>query len=320
MKPIFLYKDNERSRQGIVFLLLGILTILLFISDLVFGSIQLSFRDIFFPQNTDTIHREILLNFRLPRALTAVFTGAALATAGLLMQTLFLNPLAGPYVLGVSSGASLGVALFVMATGFLPAGLVSSGWGTTGAAVIGALAVLFVVLGISFKIRESVSLLIIGMMFGSITGAFVSILQNYSNPDAIKLFIVWTFGSLSAVTWSQLQIMIPLLSVGLLLAFSLQKNLNSLLLGENYAKGLGISILRSRLFVILATGILAVASTAFTGPIGFIGIAVPHLARGIFQTSTTRLFYRLLLRAVHLSYCFVTLSLKSALMQFLSML
>ena len=269
--------------KSLLLVILSLLTIVLFFSDLVFGSVEISYKELFAPENA--IHREILMNFRLPKAATALLVGASLAVAGLLMQTLFLNPLAGPYVLGVGSGASLGVALFLMASGILPVSVAYSGWGIITAAVAGALLVLLAVLAVSFRIRNSVSLLIVGMMFGSMTGSIVSVLQNYSNPDAVKLFVVWTFGSLSSVTWEQMQVMLPLLLAGLLLTFLLQKRLNSFLLGENYARGLGVSVAGTRFLIIAATGILAGAATAFTGPIAFVGIAVPHLARGIFKTS-----------------------------------
>ena len=277
----------KKARSTYLFILLLLLTIVLFLSDLVFGSVSLSFGDLFSGENE--IHREILMNFRLPKAVTALLVGAALAVAGLLMQTLFLNPLAGPYVLGISSGASLGVALFLMASSVLPISVLGSAWGIIAAAVAGALFVLLAVLAVSFRIRNSVSLLIVGMMFGSMTGSLVSVLQNYSNPDAVKLFVVWTFGSLASVTWSQMQVMLPLLLAGFFIAFILQKRLNSFLLGENYARGLGVSVASTRFLIIAATGILAGAATAFTGPIAFVGIAVPHLARGLFKTSDHRI-------------------------------
>lgn len=265
---------------------------MLFLSDLIFGSIKIPLSEVFtvFGGTHDrTLNSEILLNFRLPKAITAVLAGASLSVAGLLMQTLFRNPLADPYILGVSSGASLGVALITMASGILPVMLVNSGWAMIIAAVIGAALILLLVVGVSFHIRNSVSLLIVGIMFGTIAGSVVSVLQNFSNPDAIKLFVMWTFGSLSSVTWTYMQVLLPVSFLGLIMAFLLQKKLDGLLLGENYARGLGISIVKTRFFVVIATGLLAGGITAFTGPIAFVGVAIPHIARGLFKTSSHKI-------------------------------
>jgi iron complex transport system permease protein len=281
-----------QSRNFLLFSFLSLLLLGLFLADLAWGSIRIPIGDVlsvFTGRGADGINSEILLNFRLPKAITAVLAGASLSVAGLMMQTLFRNPLADPYILGVSSGASLGVALITMASALLPAMLVHSGWAMILAAVIGAGLVLLLVVGVSFKIQNAVSLLIVGIMFGTIAGSIVSVLQNFSNPDAIKLFVLWTFGSLSAVTWSYMQVLVPVCLVGLAMAFALQKRLNGLLLGENYARGLGVSIIRTRLLIVIATGLLAGGITAFTGPIAFVGVAIPHIARGIFRTSNHRI-------------------------------
>jgi len=153
------------------------------------------------------------------------------------------------------------------------------------AAVIGAALVLLLVVGVSFRIQNAVSLLIVGIMFGTIAGSIVSVLQNFSNPDAIKLFVMWTFGSLSAVTWTYMQVLLPVSLIGIGMAFFLQKRLDGLLLGENYARGLGVPIIQTRFLIVIATGLLAGGITAFTGPIAFVGVAIPHIARGIFRTS-----------------------------------
>lgn len=277
-----------KSRPLILFLLLSLLTLGLFFADLAWGSIPISLREIvnvFIGKGANGINSEILLNFRLPKAITAVLAGASLSVAGLMMQTLFRNSLADPYILGVSSGASLGVALVMMAASILPVAFVSSGWALIVAAIIGASVVLVLVVGVSFKVHNAVSLLIVGLMFGTIAGSLVSVLQNFSNPDAIKLFVMWTFGSLSAVTWSYMQVLLPVVLVGISMAFLLQKRLDGLLLGENYARGLGISIQQTRFLIVLATGLLAGGITAFTGPIAFVGVAIPHIARGLFRTS-----------------------------------
>lgn len=274
-----------RHRSIILFILLALTTALLFFADVLFGSVRLPLDAIF---SGEAKYHEIIYNFRLPKAITAVVTGAAISVAGLLMQTLFRNPLAGPYVLGVSSGASLGVALFLMGGTLLPAALTESGWGLIISATTGATLILIVVLAASFRIRGSASLLIVGMMFGQIAGSLVTILQNASDPDSLKLFVVWTFGSLSAVSWKYMMVMIPITVIGFAAAFSIQKPLNGLLLGENYAQGLGISVVRTRIVIIIAVALLAGATTAFTGPIAFIGIAVPHIVRGLFRTSDHR--------------------------------
>jgi len=225
---------------------------------------------------------------RLPKAVTAILAGAALSVSGLIMQTLFRNPLAGPYTLGVSSGASLGVALLTM----LSSAVFSFQYSVFSlpiAACLGATLVLLLVLAVSRRVTNNVSLLIVGLMFGSIAGALVSLLQNFANPDALKLFIVWTLGSLSSVSWGDMQLLIPILLLGTLFVLLALKPLNGLLLGEDYARGLGIHVSRTRLYIVLATGLLAGGVTAFCGPIAFIGVAVPHIARGIFSTSNHRI-------------------------------
>ena len=231
------------------------------------------------------MEQNILHSIRLPKAITAVLSGAALSVSGLIMQTLFRNPLAGPYTLGVSSGASLGVAFLTMIS---VSSFQLSAVSLPIAACIGATLVLLLVLAVSRKVTSNVSLLIIGMMFGSIAGALLRLLQNFANPDALKLFIVWTLGSLSSVGWSDMQLMIPVLVIGALFVLLAIKPLNGLLLGEDYARGLGINVERTRLYIVLATGLLAGGVTAFCGPIAFIGVAVPHIARGIFKTSNHR--------------------------------
>ena len=281
---------SKKTYRLFIPLLIG--TAFLFLLDLVIGSIRIPFSEIiniFTGNNADPIHTEILLNFRVPKAISAILAGASLSVAGLLMQTLFRNPLADPYILGVSSGASLGVAITMMSASLLPAFWINSGWGVIASAIIGAALVLLLVIGVSYKLHNAVSLLIVGIMFGTIASSIVSILQNFSNPDAIKLYVLWTFGSLSAVSRENLQMLIPIIGAGLLLAFFLHKKSDGLLLGENYARGLGINIRSTRILMVLATGILAGSITAFTGPIAFVGVAVPHIARGIFKTSVHKI-------------------------------
>ena len=272
--------------KNLKFILLLLVTAILFVTDIAYGSVRIPLSELF---SNNELYHNIIYNFRLPKALTALITGAAISVAGLIMQTLFRNPLAGPYVLGVSSGASLGVAIFILAGGILPAAFIESGWGLVISATLGAILVLMMVLAVSLRVRQAVSLLIVGIMFGQLSGSLVTILQNSSDPDSLKLFVVWTFGSLSAVTWNYMWVMLPIVVVGLAIVFAIQKPLNALLLGENYAQGLGVNTSRTRLLIIIAIALLAGATTAFTGPIAFIGMAVPHLVRGLLKTSNHQL-------------------------------
>lgn len=233
----------------------------------------------------DTIW-QILVDFRLPRALTAGITGAGLGISGLMMQTLFRNPLAGPFVLGISSGASLGVALLILSTsgfGSYFFSLANSGWSTIIAASAGASLVLFGVLIISKKMQNTVSLLIVGIMIGSLTGAVVSALQYFSDADQIQQYLLWTFGSLGKVTWSDMQYFGPIVLISLMLTLFLPKMLNTFLLGDEYASSMGIDLKRSRTILVIITSLLAGSITAFCGPIAFIGLASPHIARMIIK-------------------------------------
>lgn len=275
----------DRSRDGLLFSMLFISLGLLLVADLVFGSINIPFDEflnILGGKHSDESYREILLNYRLPKAITAIIAGTALSVSGLLMQTLFRNPLAGPDLLGINSGAGLGVALVTMLASGSMLGLGS--WGLVTSAILGAVAVLLLVLLTSVKVPDLVSLLIVGMMFGYIGSALVSVIQNFSNPDTLKIFVVWTFGSLSAVSWSMMPALCIVTGVGILMSFFLTKPLNAMLLGEEYAKGLGVSTGKTRLAIIVATALLAGGVTAFAGPVTFIGVTVPHMARGIFKS------------------------------------
>ncbi|MDR2860064.1 MAG: iron ABC transporter permease [Mediterranea sp.] len=289
------------------FIVLIALFMAAFIADILLGSVSLSWHEtwnVLTGNSENNIYREIILNHRLPKAITAILAGAALSAAGVLMQTLFHNPLAGPDVLGITSGASLGVALLTLGSSFLPFWIIG-GWGQTIAAVAGAAGVLLLVVVVSVKIPHTVSMLIIGMMFGSFAGAIVSILQSISNPDTLKLFVTWTFGSLSAVGWEYMWVMAPVIMGGLFMSFLLQKQLNILLLGKNYAGGLGVSVSRLRLQIILVTALLAGTSTAFTGPIAFVGITMPHVARSLFRTANHRIILpaAILCSAIVMSVC-----------------
>jgi len=230
----------------------------------------------------------IILEYRLPKAFTAILVGSGLALSGLLMQTLFRNPLAGPYVLGLSSGASLGVALVIMGSslfGGIAAGLFLSKWTLVIASSLGSFLVLLAILGASFKIKDTMALLIIGLMFASLTSAVVSVLSYFSPSQQLQQYIFWSFGSLGNLSWTEVGILFLFWLSGIILSIFCIKNLNSLLLGEQYAKSLGTNLKQNRFLVIFATSLLAGSITAFAGPIAFIGLAVPHLVRQIIPSS-----------------------------------
>ena len=270
------------NRNTVIFILLTAFLVVLFAVDICSGSIWLSP----FGSSLSALEKQILIDIRIPKALTAIIAGIALSIAGLMMQTLFRNPLAGPYTLGISSGATLGVALITMYSVLLTT--MHTALLLPLAACIGATLVLLLVVAVSKRVTSNVSLLIVGMMFGSIASALVNVLQNFSNPDSLKLFIVWTLGSLHSVGWSDMPFLLSVVIVGLIIVLCVLKPLNGLLLGEDYARGLGINIGRTRLLIVLATGLLAGGVTAFCGPIAFIGVAVPHIARGILKSSNHR--------------------------------
>ena len=272
-----------------IFIGLFLLLLLLALLDVCSGSIWIS------PLSTlnsqlSTLHSQLLLHLRLPKMLTAILAGASLSVAGLMMQTLFRNPLAGPYILGVSSGASLGVALVTMVTTILPLAFSLSPHSLIAtSAIIGSMLTMMLVMLFARRIRSNVTLLIVGMMVGNIAGALVNMIQNFANPDSLKLFVVWTLGSLSGVSWEELPTLAIGIAIAAIIVLMLIKPLNGLLLGEDYARGLGIHIERTRWMMVLASCLLAGSVTAFCGPIAFIGVAVPHIARGIFATSNHRL-------------------------------
>lgn len=234
------------------------------------------------------VMRRILFDFRLPKAAVALLAGVALSASGLLMQTIFRNPLAGPYVLGVSSGASLGVALFLLGLPMIGGLGVARDLGVAVSAWVGAAAILLLVMAVSARIKDIMAVLILGMMFGSAASAFVDVLQYFSSDAALKGFVIWSMGSLGGLSHGQLLIMAVCILAGLLLAMGSVKSLNLLLLGEGYARGMGVNIRWVRGVVFLATSLLAGSVTAFCGPIGFVGIAVPHMARLVFRRADHR--------------------------------
>ncbi len=280
-----------RTRTSLLFLVLAALTALLFLLDLAVGSISIPLRDVWAALTGGDCPRataRIVLNIRLTKAIVAVMAGAALSVSGLQMQTLFRNPLAGPYVLGISSGAGLGVALFILGAPLfgLPAALTSVG--IAGAAWIGSALVLAIIAVAGHRIKDIMVILILGMMFSSGVSAVVQILQYLSREDSLKAFVIWTMGSLGDVTTTQLWVLVPAVVVGLLLAVVTIKPLNLLLFGEEYAVTMGLDLRRSRSLLFLSTTLLAGTVTAFCGPIGFIGMAMPHVTRMLFNDSDNR--------------------------------
>lgn len=274
------------------FLVLLLILLAAFLVNLSMGSVSIPLTEIIsvFLGNgsTKATWEYILIDYRLPKAFTAMLAGGGLAISGLLMQTLFRNPLAGPFVLGLSSGASLGVAILILGAsafgGFFGTMLLSQ-WSLVIASALGSFLVLLAVLAVTFRIKDTMAILIIGLMFGSVTTAVVSVLSYFSNAEQLQQYIFWSFGSLGNQSWLGVTILSICFLAGLILSIISSKSLNTLLLGENYAKSMGIHIKKTTFIIILATSILAGGITAFVGPIAFVGLAVPHLVRQFYKTS-----------------------------------
>ena len=274
------------------FLILLLILLAAFLVNLSMGSVSIPLTEIIsvFVGNgsTKATWEYILIDYRLPKAITAMLAGGGLAISGLLMQTLFRNPLAGPFVLGLSSGASLGVAILILGAsafgGFFGTMLLSR-WSLVIASALGSFLVLLAVLAVTFRIKDTMAILIIGLMFGSVTTAVVSVLSYFSNAEQLQQYIFWSFGSLGNQSWQGVTILSICFLAGLILSIISSKSLNTLLLGENYAKSMGIHIKKTTFIIILATSILAGGITAFVGPIAFVGLAVPHLVRQFYKTS-----------------------------------
>jgi iron complex transport system permease protein len=279
-----------RKRLSLIFTGLIISLLLIFILDLFLGSVTINpadlLRSVF--GNTGDVTETILTKFRLPKAITAFMVGIALSVSGLQMQTLFRNPMAGPYVLGLSSGASLGVAFVILgfSSNLSPDSIKGIGnWAIAAASWMGAGLVMILIMIISSRVKNIMTVLILGIMLSSGISAVVSIMQYFSNETMLKTYILWTMGSLGNLTSSQLNVMLLSVLAGAIISLVSVKMLNALLVGENYARSIGLDIRFSRIIIIIGTSLLAGTVTAFCGPIGFIGIAVPHLARIIFRTS-----------------------------------
>ena len=281
-----------------LFISFTILLVCFFLMDLISGQVSIPLKEVFkilFGQESSKSTWEyIILNFRLPKAITAILVGMGLSISGLLMQTLFRNPLAGPYVLGLSSGSSLGVAFVILGAGFLPSFLnsaVLSNYGIVLASCLGSFLVVLAILIVAQRLRNTMSILIVGLMFGSFAGAIVNVLSYFSTAEQLQKFTFWSMGNLGNLSWNSIGILGTVVSVGLLLSLLSIKSLDALLLGENYAKSVGLNFKKARFIIIIATSILAGSITAFAGPIAFIGLAVPHIAKLLFQTSNHKILF-----------------------------
>lgn len=281
-------------------LIIGIIIsiVLLFLINISVGSVAIPIKEVFRiligEETTKQTWEYIVLNYRLPKAIVAILVGIGLSLSGLLMQTLFRNPLAGPYVLGISSGASLGVAFVILGSAFLPlafADIFLSHYGLVLSACLGSFLVLLSVLAVSQRLKDTMAILIVGLMFGSITTAVVSVLTYFSTAEQLKKFTLWSFGNLGNQSWESISLLFVVTLVGLTLSYLCIKPLNALLLGENYAKSMGINFNQTKNIIIIGTSILAGSVTAFVGPIAFIGLAVPHLAKLLFQTSNHKVLF-----------------------------
>ena len=270
----------------------------MFFLNICLGSINIPIKDVYTSLVNGTCSKEswnyIILNYRLPKAIVAILIGIGLSISGLLMQTLFRNPLAGPYVLGLSSGASLGVAVVILGASLLPISLSEfflSSFGIIIASSLGSFFVLVSVLVIAKRLRDTMAILIVGLMFGSLTSAIVGSLTYFSSAEQLQKFTFWSLGNLGNLTWNSIGILTCCVALGVLLSVFSIKPLNALLLGENYARSLGINYKKTKYIILFATSILAGSITAFAGPIAFVGLAVPHIAKLVFQTSNHKILF-----------------------------
>lgn len=303
-------KKNAKHKILFSALLIGLAVV--FILNISFGQVAIPIKEVAksifgFGEVKDT-WEYIIINFRLPKAITAALVGIGLSISGLLMQTLFRNPLAGPYVLGLSSGSSLGVAFVIMGASILPgflAELFVSTLGILFASILGSLFVLSLVFLVSKKLKDTLSILIVGLMFSSFTGAIVNVLTYFSTAEQLQKFTFWSMGNLGNLSWLQLLILSISITIGCLFSLFSIKSLDAFLLGENYAKSIGINIKKQRNIIFISTGILAGSITAFVGPIAFVGLAVPHISKLLFQTSNhkTLFFSTMILGAVIMLIC-----------------
>ncbi len=278
-------------RRRLLFIILTVLLLLMFVTNISLGSVGIdlleTMRILTGSEAVNDSHEYIILEYRLPKALSAIIVGCGLSISGLLMQTLFRNPLAGPYVLGLSSGSSLGVALLLMGSGLLGSNIAvfaQSKYAVVLAASLGSFSVLLLVMATLWRVRNTMAILIIGLMIASFTSAIVSVLSYFTSAEDLQQYVFWSMGSLGRLDWQDLGILWILLMMGILIFLYLLKKLNAFLLGEEYARSMGVNIKRTRFLMIAVTGILAGSITAFAGPIAFIGLTIPHLARQLFNT------------------------------------
>ena len=283
---------NPTKSYKNTFVLLAITLALIALINISLGSVYIPLKQIFLSLLDGQVEKEswksIILNYRLPKAITAIIVGSGLSISGLLMQTLFRNPLAGPFVLGISSGASLGVAILILGASFFGANITAyafTNWGQAVAASIGAFLVLLAVMLAALKVRNTMSILIIGLMFGSLTAAVISVLAYFSSANQLQQYLFWSFGSLGNLSWNEISALSVIFLIGISLVIFIVKPLNSLLLGENYAKSMGVNVKQTRNITLISTSLLTGVITAFSGPIAFIGLAVPHLTKLLFNTS-----------------------------------
>ncbi len=273
-------RNNYWNHGAILLLLLIVLVVL----DLTLGSFSISLQNVFkgiFDYDPSSVEEMTVHVFRFPRVITAVLAGIALSISGLLLQTLFQNPLAGPYVLGINAGASLLVALSTMSSFYI----VGNNIGLISAAMIGAFGAGLFILFCSFYVKNKVSLLLIGIMFGSLAGALVNVVQSYADPDNLKAFMLWSFGSLQGVEYNQLGVLSLIVFFGLALSIFIVKPLNLLLIGDKNASLLGVNVKFVRWIIILITAILSGVITAYCGPIAFVGLMVPNMIKLLFKTT-----------------------------------
>ena len=281
-------------RTSLLFLSLGVLILLFLVLDVAWGSVSIPLDaviDALMGRSEETTYSYLILHFRLPKAVTALFAGAGIAVAGLQMQSLFRNPLADTSILGINSGAGVGVAVYTMASVLFPGlsslALGANTWGIIIASCLGSLTILLVISVVATRVRDMISVLIIGVMVGFLASSVISILQFFSSQEMLKTYLIWSFGSVST-TWRQLTFMLPIVSLALLGSLLMPKQMNALLLGESYARSLGVDLVAVRYLLITITSVLTGCITAFTGPIAFLGLAVPYLVRLIFRTSDHR--------------------------------
>lgn len=270
-----------------------ILLILLFFINISLGSVLIPLNQVFasfFSQSSDDVYQIIIQDFRLPKAVAAILVGFALSISGMMMQTYFKNPLAGPYVLGLSSGSSLGVALLIMGSSLFPFFTVST-FGISLASISGSFLVFLMILMVAKRIKQSMSVLLVGIMFSSFAGAILSVLSFFTTAENLQRFTFWSMGNLANLSWSTIILMIGFVIGGLAMSFSQLKALNALLLGENYALSMGISLKKAKYLIIISTAVLTGIVTAFVGPIAFVGLIVPHLVKMLFKTSQHHLIF-----------------------------